>query len=158
MHIRGIYTGSYVTSCYGNTSNNILVYMSSIMFSCYYLIVPAPSVTVRVLDDEPIIGAQLSLECNVTVARGVTSSVNITWMVNGTNEMNNTKRRVNSQHQDVYMMQLTNDATQYRDIYSITQLELTYNNTQYYCKAVISNVEANNSVTTDNIRLGKLLV
>ena len=90
--------GSYVTSCYGNTSNNILVYMSSIMFSCYYLIVPAPNVTVRVLDDEPIIGAPLSLECNVTVARGVTSSVNITWMVNGTDEMNDTKRRVNLQY------------------------------------------------------------
>ena len=133
-------------------------YMSSVIFSCYYLIVPAPNVTVRVLDDEPIIGAPLSLECNVTVARGVTSSVNITWMVNGTDEMNNTKRRVNSQHQDVYKMKLTDATTQYRGVYNITQLELTDNNTQYYCKAVISNVEANNSVTTDNIRLGKLLV
>ena len=132
--------------------------MSSVIFSCYYLIVPAPSVNVRVLGDKQIIGAPLSLECNVTVARGVTSSVNITWMVNGTDEMNNTKRRVNSQHQDVYKMELTDDTTQYRDIYNITQLELTDNNTQYYCKAVISNVEANNSVTTDNIRLGKLLV
>ena len=150
--------GSYVTSCYGNTSNNMLVYMSSIMFSCYYLIVPAPSVTVRVLDDEPIIGAPLSLECNVTIARGVTSSVNITWMVNGTDEMNNTKRRVNSQHQDVYKMELTDDTTQYRDIYNIKQLELTDNNTQYYCKAVISNVEDVHNVIVNNIRLGRLLV
>ena len=125
---------------------------------CYcFLIVPAPSVTVRVLDDEPIIGAPLSLECNVTVARGVTSSVNITWMVNGTDEMNNTKRRVNSQHQDVYKMKLTDATTQYRGVYNITQLELTDNNTQYYCKAVISNVEANNSVTVYNISLGKSL-
>ena len=125
---------------------------------CYcFLIVPAPSVTVRVLDDEPIIGAPLSLECNVTIARGVTSSVNITWMVNGTDEMNNTKRRVNSQHQDVYKMDLTDATTQYRGVYNITQLELTDNNTQYYCKAVISNVEAYNSVTIDNISLGKSL-
>ena len=126
---------------------------------CYcFLIVPAPSVTVRVLDDEPIIGAPLSLECNVTVGRGVTSSVNITWMVNGTDEMNNTKRRVNSQHQDVYKMKLTDATTQYRGVYNITQLELTDNNTQYYCKAVISNVEDIGSIIVNNIRLGKLLV
>ena len=125
-------------------------YMSSVIFSCYYLIVPAPSVNVRVLGDKQIIGAPLSLECNVTVARGVTNSLNITWMVNGTNvteaEMtNNTDSK------------LSDNITQYKVYYNITQLELTDNNTRYSCEAVINNTQKKNSksVTVNNVTLSK---
>ena len=123
------------------------------MFSCY-LVVPPPNVTVRVLDDEPIIiGKPLSLECIVTVARGVTSSVDIIWMVNGADDI---RRRVNSQNRDVYKMKLTDGTTQYRDVYNITELKLTDNNTKYYCKAVINDMkDDNDSVTVDNIILSK---
>ena len=123
------------------------------MFSCY-LVVPPPNVTARVLDDEPIIiGKPLSLECNVTVARGVTSSVDIIWMVNGADDI---RRRVNSQNRDVYKIKLTNGTTQYRDVYNITELKLTDNNTEYYCKAVINDMkDDNDSVTVDNIILSK---
>ena len=124
------------------------------MFPCY-LVVPPPNVTVSVLDDEPIIGKPLSLECNVTVARGVTNSVDIMWMVNGTDDIGTT---VNSQNKDVYKMKLTDDTTQYRDVYGITELKLTDNNTEYYCKAVIYNTEDIDSVIVDNIILSKWLL
>ena len=55
-------------------------------------------------------------------------------------------------------MELTDDTSQYRDIYNIKQLELTDNNTQYYSKAVISDVEDIGNVIVNNIRLGRLLV
>ena len=123
------------------------------MFSCYH-VVPHPNVTVSVLDDELIIGEPLSLECNVTVARGVTSSVDIIWSVNGTDD-----RRVNTQSNDVYKINLTDGTTQYRDVCNITELKLTDNNTKYSCKAVINNTEEGgiDNVTVDNITLGKWL-
>ena len=124
------------------------------MLPCY-LVVPPPNVTLSVLDDEPIIGKPLSLECNVTVARGVTSSVDIIWMVNDTDDI---RRTMNSQNKDVYKMKLTDDTTQYRNVYGITELKLTDNNTEYYCKAVINNTEGIDSVIVDNIILSKWLL
>ena len=125
-------------------------YMSSVIFSCYYLIVPAPNVNVRVLDDKPIIGESLSLECNVTVARGVTSSVNITWMVNGTNV-------TEAEITDNTDSKLPDNRTQYRVYYNITQLELSDDNTRYSCEAVINNTQKKNSksVTVNNVTLSK---
>ena len=127
-----------------------MYYMSSVTFSCYYLIVPAPSVTVRVLDDKPIIGAPLSLECNVTVARGVTSSVNITWKVNGTNV-------TEAEITDNTDSKLSDNRSQYRVYYNITQLELSDDNTRYSCEAVINNTQKKNSksVTVNNVTLSK---
>ena len=99
------------------------------------LVVPPPIVTVRALDSNPIIGKPFSMECNVTVAKGVDSGVDIIWKGNETNPVvNNTM-----------------------STYTIPSLQLKDNNTVYYCEAMISTrkyVKSSANITVSNISLG----
>ena len=107
-------------------------------------IVPPPNVSVTALNDNPIVGKSFSLECNVTVVKGVTSNVDIIWTVNDT-----VNKAVNNTGLDMSL--------KYKDEYQIPVLQ--YNGTVYYCKAVINglylDVESNDTITIDNIKIGK---
>ena len=98
--------------------------------------------SVTALDDNPIVGKSYLMRCTVTVARGVISSVRITWAVN-----------------DVIIKEYNatgNDNSQYVDTYDITELQLSDNNAVYYCKATINaHVYAQDYVTIGNLILGK---
>jgi len=85
-------------------------------------------VDVTTLNDNPIVGKSFSMECNIIVAKGITGSVDIVWTaVDGiVKTANNTMPYMNS----LYLL--------YRDIYNIPLLQLSDNNTEYYCNAVIN--------------------
>ena len=83
------------------------------------------------------------MECNVTVAKGIVSSVNITWRVNGTTIIvNNALEDKNSEN------------VLYRVNYTTPSLQLNDNNTKYYCTVVINNISVNDSFIIGNITLG----
>lgn len=111
-------------------------------------IVPPPSVTVNALGDNVLVGKSFVLECNVMVAKGIDSNVDIIWMVNDT-----VKRRVNKT-----IEYINSEYVLYIDVYNTPPLQLSDNNTVYYCKAVINGhtfVESNNSVT---LTIGKSII
>ena len=87
-------------------------------------LVPNANVSVTALDDNPTIGESFSIECNVTIAKSIIGSVDIIWTVNDT-----IKRRVNDS---------VGDTSSYRDVYNITALQLSDDNTVYVCEAVVN--------------------
>ena len=92
------------------------------------------------LDDNPIVGESFSMECNVTIAKSVIGSVDIIWSVNGT-----IKRRFNGSVGDI-----NSEYPLHRDVYNITALQLSDDNTVYYCEAVVNMsiiLEGNDSIT-----------
>ena len=96
---------------------------------------------VNVLDDTPLIGESFTLECNVMVAKGITSNVHIMWTINDT-----VQRRANKT-----VEYLTSEYVLHIDVYDIPSLQMSDNNTVYSCKAVVGahteHVEGNDSVT-----------
>ena len=48
----------------------------------YHILVPTPTVSITVLTNQTA-GQPLILYCNVTAVRGITSKVNVTWLVDG---------------------------------------------------------------------------
>ena len=101
---------------------------------------PTPNVSVTATNNNPTIGESFSMECNVTVTKGIIGNVVITWLVNGT-----VKRRVTDTVE-------ANDSEYvlHRDVYNIPHLHASNNNTVYCCKAVINardNPESNSSIT-----------
>ena len=110
-------------------------------------IVPTPSVSVTALRDNPTVGKSFPLECNVTVAKGIKSSVDIIWTVNGIVERNYTVDHT-----------VWDTKSQYVDVYNIVELQLSDNNTVYYCKAVINaHTYAESNVTIDSVAFGKYI-
>ena len=110
-------------------------------------IVPTHNVSVAALDDNPIVGKPFRMECNVTVAKGIISSVDIIWTANGIviQRANNASMDMNSEH------------SLYRDNYTIIPQLQSNNNTVYNCTAVINMrriVEDSASVIIGNITLG----
>ena len=108
--------------------------------------VPTPNVTVTALDDNPVIGKSFVMECNVVVARGI-SNVDIMWIIN------NTVKRNHSVNYTDWDMNL-----HYADVYTITELQLSDNNTVYYCKVVVNaNTYGISSTTINNVIIGKYI-
>lgn len=62
------------------------------MLCTLYTVVPAPNVSITVLNTQTV-GSELSLQCDATTVRGITSSTEIVWMRNGMaiEEMNNSR-------------------------------------------------------------------
>ena len=61
------------------------------------LTVPIPDVNVTILENKrKTVGSTLSLKCNVTTVMGISSSVEILWIKNGTivNETNNSRIKI----------------------------------------------------------------
>ena len=80
------------------------------------------------------------MECNVTIAKSITGIVDIIWTVNGT-----IKRSFNDSVGDTSL-----EYVLHRDVYSITALQLSDNNTVYYCEAVVNMsilLKGNDSIT-----------
>ena len=108
--------------------------------------VPTPNVTMTASDNNPVIGKSFKMKCNVVVARGI-SNVDIMWIVKNTVKRN---QSVN------YAERGTN--LRYVDVYTITELQLSDNNTVYYCKAVVNaNTNGISSTTINNVIIGKYI-
>ena len=102
--------------------------------------VPTASVSVTGLDDNAIVGESFSMECNVTIAKNIIGSVDIIWTVNGT-----VKKRVNDSDGGI-----NSEYVLHRDVYNITALQLSDDNTVYYCEAMVNNsilLKGNGSIT-----------
>ena len=90
------------------------------------VIVPTPSVSVTSLTDQ-IAGLPLELQCIVTGVRGITSTVNITWIVDD----------LELEPITVVVSSLMDIMQLYTHTYTIDQLNVTNNETVYQCKVVI---------------------
>ena len=87
------------------------------------------------------VGQLLTLQCEVTSVRGITSRVDIVWSSNGTEleRMNN----VSSTTMDNLLV--------YTHSYTISQLSTTDDSRVIQCEVVINTVMANDDITLDVI-------
>ena len=115
-----------------NVLFNILHYAS------IFCIVPTPTVSVTDPDTQ-MLGESLTLYCNVTTVRGITSTVNIVWSSGGTelDRMSGT------------MPVMEDDLLVYMDSYTISQLNTTDDGRMIQCRAEINTIMASDSVTLD---------
>ena len=96
-------------------------------FHYLHIIVPVPSVTVKVPNNQTV-GQPLILECDVTTVRGITSSVDIVW--SSDNSELNTVRGVE-------ISSTINDTLLFTNTYSIPQLTTADENKEYQCEVFI---------------------
>ena len=100
--------------------------------------------TVTALNDTQTVGQSLTLQCNVTTMRGITSRVDIVWS-SGSTEL----RRMDS----VSLTEMSNSLV-YTDTYTISQLSTFDDGSVIQCEVVINpnspfTVKADTSVTLD---------
>ena len=89
--------------------------------------VPDPIVNITTLNDQ-LVGQSLTLQCNVTTVRGITSGVDIVWSSSGIE-----LERMN----DVSSTTL-NDLSVYIDTYMIPMLNTSHNTREYQCTVLIN--------------------
>ena len=104
----------------------IIASCANIAVFSFYL-VPDPIVNVTISDDQ-IVGQSLTLQCNVTTVRGITSGVDIVWSSGGV-ELNRTNDSSPT---------TVNDLSVYIDIYVIPMLNTSHNTREYQCMVVIN--------------------
>ena len=114
-----------------------------IIINLFYIPVPIPNVTVTALNNQTV-GQSLTLQCNVTTVRGITSRVDIVWRnSSGGNEL----QRMN----DTTATTMDNSLV-YTDSYNISQLNTTDEGRVIQCEVVINaspSVMASDSITLD---------
>ena len=106
-----------------------------------FYLVPNPNVTVTALNNQTV-GQPLTLQCEVTTVRGITSRVDIVWSSGGT-EL--------ERMSDVSSTTMDNSLV-YTDSYTISQLNTTDEGRVIQCEVVINIsplVMASNSTTLD---------
>ena len=106
-------------------------------------VVPTPTVRVTALNNQTV-GQSLTLQCEVTTVRGITSRVDIVWSSNGTE-----LERMN----DVSSTTMENSLV-YTDSYTISQLSTTDESRMIQCEVVINtspSVMDSDSITLDVI-------
>ena len=116
-----------------------LIYIISIVI----LLVPTPTVSVTAPNTQTV-GQSLTLQCEVTTVRGITSRVDIVWSSIGT-----VLRRTNG----VSSTTMDNSLV-YTDSYTISQLSTTDDGRVILCEVVINaspSVMASDSITLDVI-------
>ena len=99
-----------------------------------------PSVIVSTLKDQ-IVGQLLTLKCNITAVRGITSRVDVIWSSDGL-ELRQTE--------GINAISVLIGSVVYINSYTISQISTSDENRTYLCKVLIiasSSVEATNSVT-----------
>ena len=110
----------------------------------YIILVPNPNVTVTPAIGH-ILGQSLTLQCNATTVRGITSRVDIVWRnINGSMEQLQRMENVPSTTMDNSLV--------YSDSYIISQLNTTDDGRVIQCEVVINAsplVTADNNVTLD---------
>ena len=109
------------------------------MLIYYFVIsVPDPSVQITISDDKTLgnstlngltVGDSLTLNCTVTIVRGIFSSVNIIW----TNGIDVVRRTEN-----LSVAYTVNDFAIYTDLYKISSLTLLDNGRNYECTVLIN--------------------
>ena len=116
------------------------MYIHADHFLKFCALVPTPLVDINVLNSQ-IVSQSLSLRCNVTTVRGITSRVDIVWSSNG------------------LMLKITegfnytstiNNAVIYTDVYTIPQLNTADEGRKLQCDIVVnavSPVTASDSAT-----------
>ena len=106
--------------------------------------VPIPDISVVAEDTQnQIVGQPLTLQCNVTTVRGITSSMDIVWSVDG-----NERERVSNSSPSL----MTADSMIYSEYYTIMMLSTDDEGRAYHCNVVINAavpVMANDSITLD---------
>ena len=114
-----------------------------IVIILFYIIVPIPNVTVTAPNNQPV-GQSLTLQCNVTTVRGITSRVDIVWRNSiGSNEL---------QRMDNVSSTTMDNSLVYTDSYTISQLSTTDEGRVIQCEVVINaspSVMASDSITLD---------
>ena len=111
-----------------------------ILYTCIY-VVPTPDVTTDAPEFQ-MVGQSLTLECNVTTVRGITSRVDIVWSSGGTE-----LQRMNG----VSSTTMGNSLV-YTDSYTISQLSTADEDRVIQCEVVINaspSVMANDTITLD---------
>ena len=89
------------------------------------------------------VGKPLSLKCDVSIVRGITSDVYIAWTANG-NEL------------EPYNGNVTENTTAYVYYYDGERLTSNDNNTMYQCQVTINNrSQENDTITLHVIGQGK---
>ena len=110
----------------------------------YICIVPTPTVSVTAPNTQ-IVGQSLTLQCNGTTVRGITSDVNILWR-RGNTVIATTR---------VTAATTTDNLLVYRDSYAISQLNTSDDDVVYECRLAVHStpqVRANDFVTLDVTR------
>ena len=104
-------------------------------------LVPTPVVNVTAPNNQTV-GQSLTLQCEVTTVRGITSRVDIVWSSNGT-ELNRT---------DGISLSMMGNSLVYIDSYTISQLSTTDDGRVIQCEVVINvspPVMASDNITLD---------
>ena len=112
-----------------------------ILLFCHIPLVPIPSVTIYAPDNQ-IVGQSLTLQCNVTTVRGITSRVDIVWSSNGV-ELKRTRNAT--------VISTYNNTQLYLDSYYMTLLSTTDDGRELNCKIVI--IATPRITTADNVIL-----
>ena len=105
------------------------------------ILVPTPIVNVTNISTQTV-GQSLTLRCEVTTVRGITSRVDIVWNSDGTE-----LQRMN----DIVLFTMGNSLT-YTDSYTVSQLNTTNDGRVIQCEVVINTsplVMASDSITLD---------
>ena len=106
-----------------------------------FYVVPIPTVNVTVPDNQTV-GQSLTLQCNVTTVRGITSRVDIVWSSGGM-ELNRTNGTSST---------TMDNSLVYTDSYTISQLNTTDEGRVIECEVVINAnppVMASESIAVD---------
>ena len=107
----------------------------------YFLLVLTPTVNVTTPNTQTV-GQSLTLQCEVTTVRGISSRVDIVWSSDGM-ELDKTNSTTPT---------TMDNSLVYRDSYTISQLSTTDDGKVIQCKVVINtspSVMADNNVTLD---------
>ena len=105
----------------------------------YHYVVPTPTITVAALNAQ-IVGQSLTLQCEVTTVRGITSRVDIVWSSNGIELV-----RMN----DVSSTTMDNSVV-YAESYTISRLNKSDDDRVIQCEVFINAsplVMANHTIT-----------
>ena len=100
---------------------------TDIMYKVLIFLVPTPIVNVTAPNTQTV-GQSLTLQCEVTTVRGITSRVDIVWSSGGT-ELNRT---------DNISSTTIDNSLVYTDCYTISQLSTDDEGRDYWCEVVIN--------------------
>ena len=106
-----------------------------------FYLVPTPTVIV-IAPNTQTVGQSLTLQCEVTTVRGITSSVDIVWSSNGTE----------LQRMDNVSLTAMGNSLVYTDSYTISQLNTTDEGRVIQCEVAINvdpSVFATDSLSLD---------
>ncbi|XP_065911368.1 uncharacterized protein [Dysidea avara] len=106
-------------------SVSILTSSESELIVLATLTVPIPNVTVTAPNTQSV-GQSLTLECNVTTVRGITSRVDIIWSTGG------------RELDEMRAVSPIGNSAVYTSTYTIPQLNTTDNHREYHCEVMIN--------------------